>query len=39
MVYDLVSYTVPYIKYIFRVKLHLFVTAKSNQDPDPDGSA
>jgi hypothetical protein len=38
MIYDLVIYTVPYIKYIFHVKIHLFVTAKFDQDPDSDES-
>ncbi len=32
------TYNLPYRKYTFRVKIHLFVTEKSDQDPDPDGS-
>jgi len=30
---------ITYIKYIFHSKIQLFVTAKPNQDPDPQGSA
>ncbi len=30
---------ISYIKFIFHVKIQLFVTLKSDQDPDPHGSA
>jgi hypothetical protein len=32
------TYYIRYLKYIFYVKIKLFVTLKPDQDPDPHGS-